>query len=159
MNSFTPICAVVVLAAGLMTTMGCQQRPEADGTSSLYFTSPEQSVDQIKSLVGVAEWETLGRYYDLTGSGLTRAEVTREDFYVRKPPYAPAQPASIGRFKRLFPTAFTFESAEPGGAADTVIVTVGVAIDQGGGPVQRVRSSYRLRKSASGYQLLPEANP
>lgn len=146
-----------VLALGLLG--GCHNHSEASDTSPLYFTSPAQSVDTIKSLIGVAEWETLARYYDLSGTTLTLADVSRESFYIRNPPYPPAQPAGLGRFKQLFSPAFKFESAEPSGEAGVVIVTVGVAIDQGGGPLQRVKSTYRLRQSAAGYQLLPSPTP
>lgn len=157
MKSIASLCATAALLLGLLA--GCKNQSEADATTPLYFASPAASVDVIKSLVGVAEWETLARYYDLTGTALTRADVSREDFYIRKPPYPPAQPAGIGRFKQLFPTAFKFESVEPGSAPDIVVVTVGVKIDQGGGPQQHVLSTYRLRQSPAGYQLLPAHNP
>lgn len=157
MKFLTSLCAATALLLGLLA--GCQNQSNADAAPPLYFASPAASVGVIKSLVGAAEWETLARCYDLTGTGLTRADVSREDFYIRKPPYSPAQPAGIGRFKQLFPAAFVFESVEPGGAPDIVIVTVGVKIDQGGGPLQHVLSTYRLRQSNAGYQLLPALNP
>jgi hypothetical protein len=157
MKFVTSFCLVTALLLGLLA--GCQKPSEADATTPLYFASPAASVDVIKSLVRVADWSTLARYYDLTGTGLTLADVSREDFYVRKPPYPPAEPAGIGRFRQLFPAAFKFESVEPGAGPDIVVVTVGVRIDQGGGPRQHVLSTYRLRQSKAGYQLLPSSNP
>ena len=157
MKFIPSLCLTSSLVLGLLAS--CQSRTEADALAPLYFGSPVASVEGIKSLVAATQWETLGRYFDLTGTGLSRTDVLREDFYVRQPPYSPAQPAGLGRFKQLFPPGFVFESAEPGSLPETVVVTVGATIDQGGGPRQHVLSTYRLRHSPAGYQLVPRPNP
>lgn len=120
--------------------------------SPLYFTTPEASVDQITTLLKAKDWSQLARHYDLTGSNLTRADIAREDYFQPKTTGA-GMPDFAG--KKPFPIGFKLIDIEKTSDASVVVVNVGIEIDQGGGPKQRVRSSFRLRQSAAGWQLLP----
>lgn len=155
-NPMTPLRYTLITASVVLSFFAaCQNQSAPSGPTALYFSSPAASVTIITPLLRAHDWSTLARYYDLTGSGRTYADASREDFFLRRGPTAPAQPSEIGAYRQPFAPGFTFEAAAPSEQPDVTVVTVVLAIDQGGGPVQRVRTTYRLRHSASGYQLLP----
>jgi len=121
----------------------------------LYFSSPEESVTRTTALLRSQDWRELARYYDLTGTGINRSELEFGTFFLRTNPPETAHPGGLWKSREPFSPGFTsIESAETG-TAGVVAVTVGIEIDEGGGMVQRGRTTYQLRKSSAGYQLLP----
>ncbi|MGV3662416.1 MAG: hypothetical protein ACO1TE_19690 [Prosthecobacter sp.] len=138
-----------LLSLLLVSTAGLSHAAE-DGP--LYFATPEASVDQITALLKAKDWKQLARHYDLSGSKLTHAEIAREDYFQPKTPGGGMPDFAE---KKPFPIGFKFIEVEKTPDAAVVQVNVGIEIDQGGGPKQRARSSFRLRQSAAGWQLLP----
>ncbi len=121
----------------------------------LYFTTPETSVPRITELLRARDWPTLARYYDLSSANVARDDLVSGAFFVRATPPADAHPSGTWRYRHPFAPGHKFLHAEPPNPADLVVVHVELAIAQGGGPLQRVRTAYLLRKSAAGYQLVP----
>ena len=124
-------------------------------STPLYFSNPEDSVTRSTALMKAGTWPELARYYDLSDGNVARSELESGKFFVRTDPPENAHPGGLWRFREPFALGYTFVSAAPAGPAGIVAVTVGIAIDEGGGMVQRGRTTYHLRKSALGYQLLP----
>ncbi|HSH96142.1 MAG TPA: hypothetical protein VK968_18500, partial [Roseimicrobium sp.] len=135
----------VLLLAGCKTTT-----PVA-----LYFSSPEDSVVRCTALMRSQNWSELAKYYDLTGSGVDRRDLESGTFFLRTNPPEMAHPGGLWKFREPFAPGFNFVSAELAGAPDIVAVIVGIAIDEGGGLIQRGRTTFHLKRSTHGYQLLP----
>ena len=125
---------------------------------SLFFESPQKAVAAVADLLRAKDWKELARYYDLTDSGVARADLESGEFFCRKSPPADADQAGLWRWKHPFPPTFKFHKVEKTDAADVLEVTVVLEIDQGGGPIQKVLNSFLTRKSSAGFQILPPRN-
>jgi hypothetical protein len=122
-------------------------------TESLYFESPEQAVAITSQLLRDEQFERLSRYYDLTGTGIDRAQLASGDFFVRRERPEAAHPGGFWKYREPFAPGFAYESHSVDDDIATVRVTI--AIDQGDGMIQRGESSFRMRKGDRGWQLLP----
>ena len=128
----------------------------APDSTPLYFASPEKSVTRTTELLRARNWVELTRYYDLAGSGISRSTLEDGTFFLRTDPPENAHPGGLWKFREPFAPGYAFISAEPSKSPGVVDVTVGIAIDEGGGLVQRGRMTYQFRKTIAGYQLLPK---
>lgn len=129
----------------------------APDSIALYFASPEECVTRTTELLKTRNWRELARYYDLSGSGISRGDLESGAFFLRTDPPENAHPAGLWKFREPFAPGYAFISAEPFARTDVINVTVGIAIDEGGGLTQRGRTGFQLKKSSAGYQLLPVA--
>ena len=147
-----PRSPVVLLAMIVGICVGASGAPESPAR---YFSSPEQSVTRSTELMRTQNWPELARYYDLSDGNTARSDLESGKFFLRTNPPEDAHPGGLWRFREPFAPGYTFISAAPAGPPGVVAVTVGIAIDEGGGMVQRGRTTFHLRQSALGYQLLP----
>ncbi|MBE7494449.1 MAG: hypothetical protein HS117_05860 [Verrucomicrobiaceae bacterium] len=127
-----------------------------DDNGPLYFTTPEAAVTEAAKMMRDKAWRVLARYYDLSGTDIPRATLDSGVFFMVKVPDQPLPPplAELGQREPFVP-GFQFINTEPDKEPGVTIVHVGMEIDQGGGPKQKVRSQFRLRKHEQGWQLLP----
>ncbi|MBL9131011.1 MAG: hypothetical protein JNG86_07420 [Verrucomicrobiaceae bacterium] len=129
-----------------------------DENGPLYFTSPESAVTEVTALMREKAWKKLARYYDLTGTSIPRATLDSGVFFMVKIPDSPQPPALAGLGEREpFVPGFEFISTEAGKDPGVTVVHIGMEIEQGGGPKQKVRSQFLLKKHEQGWQLLPSA--
>lgn len=128
-----------------------------DENGPLYFPTPESAVTEATQMMRAKSWKQLARYYDLTGTSIPRATLDSGVFFMVKATVQP-QPAPMAELgeREPFVPGFQFISAEPGKEPDVMVVHVGMEIDQGGGPKQKVRSQFQLKKHAQGWLLLPQ---
>lgn len=126
------------------------------GESAAYFKSPQQAVDLIKTMLLSKSWNKLSCYYDLSGTDINRETLISGDFFIRKKRPEVTHPAGFWKYKQPFSPQFSYLSDH--NISDEIVeVTVHVEIDQGDGMIQRGMDSFKLRKSSSGYQLLPKS--
>lgn len=116
------------------------------------FASPQEAVEAINRFLSAKDWPALSRYYDLSGTDVAPGDLESGAFFAAPGP--PDHPAWGSRFRRPFPPGFRYQSHEMEG--DDALVVVAVAIDQGGGMIQRAFQRFRLRKSALGWRVRPE---
>lgn len=148
MSAWLVIALVLVL--GVMSG-----RPAA--AAPLYFTSPEQAVAVTTELLRRDDWQTLARYYDLSGSDIAADDLTSGRFFLRVTRPDTTHPGLPWRYQHPFTPGFTFKEVKATAEPDVVVVVVGIEIDEGGGRVQRGLSEFRMRRSGAGYQVLPPA--
>ncbi|MDP1592306.1 MAG: hypothetical protein Q8M07_31380 [Prosthecobacter sp.] len=142
----THLCLLALILMAAQATHAAEDGP-------LYFSAPEVVVDEATTLLKARDWKMLARHYDLSDSKITQAELESGDYFQPKLK-SEGQPSFTG--KRPFPVGFKFIDVEKTDDAAVVRVNAGIEIDQGGGPKQRVRTSFLLKKSAQGWQLLPD---
>ena len=124
---------------------------------AFYFSSPEQAVEAIRTMLKEEDWAALTRYYDLSGSGVDPATLRSGEFFIRTEPPEAYHPGGFWRYKHPFPPSFDYSFASPADDSGVVTVEMTIKIDQGAGsPMQEGRQQFRLRESASGYQVLPD---
>jgi len=134
---------------GCVTAAG---RP--NGTAARYFASPEEAVTVTTELLKKEDWATLSRYYDLTGSNVTRSDLESGRFFVQTETGG-IHHQGFARYRHPFPPGFRFDRINATADPNVVAVVVSVSIDQGGGVKQRGATEFKMRKSAKGYQILP----
>src|SRR5687767_11878419 len=122
--------------------------------SPLYFSSPADAVAVVTALLRNEDWPTLARYYDLSGSSVSKDALVSGRWFVREERPAMAHPGLPWRFRHPFTPGFTFFGTRAGDRPDITVVMVGIDIDEGGGRVRRGRSEFDLRRSAAGYRLI-----
>jgi len=120
-----------------------------------YFPDPKTAVAETARLMRARSWAELARYYDLSGTDIAIGDLLSGRFFMRDKPPSFGHPAGFDRYIQPFAPAFSYLSHQSIGDG-LVEVTVHVEIDEGGGMVQRGLDSFRMRKSAKGYQLLPK---
>lgn len=144
---------------GILTVLlaGCtgSGRKTGDSAPGSAFASPEVAVPAIDEMLRKEDWKGLAAYYDLEGSGVNRRDLESGKFFTRTERPADAHPGIPWKIRHPFPPGYRFQSATPTADASVVEVTVMIEIDQGGGPKQRGLSSFRMRRSAAGYRILP----
>jgi len=148
-------CLIAGLVAGLLVP-SIFEGGGAMAQEPAYFSDPESAVAETARLLRAKAWAELARYYDLSGTDVAPDTLTSGAFFVRDKPPAVGHPAGFGRYRQPFAPGFSYLS-HAGAGDDEVVVTVHVEIDQGGGMVQRGLDTFRLRRSARGYQLLPKS--
>jgi hypothetical protein len=156
-----PRCGIVfmlTLFAGC-ASRGAEPAARPAAGSAKFFESPQQAVSRSEELLRKQDWSTLASYYDLSGSGVDRSELTSGRFFMRSDRPSGAHPGVDWRYKQPFAPGFKFDHVEPTDRPDVQQVIVSISIDQGGGMVQKGLKSFLLRKSARGYQLLPNPPP
>ncbi len=152
-----PAAAAILLLAACQSAQDRPADPAAETqASALYFASPQDAVQRTTELLRAADWPTLARHYDLSGSGLDPASLERGDYFLREERPDAHHPGLPWQYERPFTPGMRFEAAEPTDRPGVVRVRVGVEIDQGGGPPQRGFETFLLRKTDRGYQLLPD---
>lgn len=120
--------------------------------SARFFAGPAQAVDEITGLLRSRAFTALADYYDLSGTGLDPDEL-RSGRYFLDPEADTGHPATRG-WRRPFAPGFRYDSHVTEG--DRVRVDLVLHIDLGDGLVQEGWHSIWLRRSAGGYQLVPE---
>ncbi len=125
-----------------------------DGTGPLYFKTPEAIVEEAAALIDKKDWRKLARYYDLSGSRVTRSTLDSGVFFMLRPSSQPPPLGALGERDPFIP-GFKFLNTEPTKEADVTQVNLEMEIDQGGGPKQKVRSHFLTKKAKEGWQLLP----
>ena len=123
---------------------------------SLFFSSPEEAVEKISDLLRVEDFNTLARYYDLSGSETERADLESGNFFVRRERPEMAHPAELWRYKHPFAPGFEYCGMIPGSGDGVFVIRVCISIDQGvDSPTQEGYSSFLMIQSDRGWQVLP----
>ena len=127
-----------------------------EAPSARYFASPEEAVPLIARLLEARDFGALASYYDLSGSGVERAELESGAFFIREERPPVAHPAGFWRYRHPFAPGFQFLYAAPEGEADVFSVHVEIRIEQGAGAEDQVGyDEFRMVRSAAGWQVLP----
>jgi len=123
----------------------------------LYFSSPKEAVPVIADLLRKEDFETLTKYYDLSGSDIQKSELESGDFFIRKKRPELSHPGGFWRYKHPFAPGFEYASKHPSSKKGVYVIEVAVSIDQGAdSPVQRGKSLFYMVTSDKGWQLLPD---
>ena len=118
-----------------------------------FFESPQQAVPALARMLAAEDWAGLARAYVLDGTGIERREL-ESGRYFKRSSAAASHPAGLERWRHPFPPGYRYLSHTTQG--DEALVQVGIEIDQGGGIVQRGLREFRMRKTARGWQVLPD---
>ena len=146
----------ILLGACLTGCATSDTAAESRPDGGQHFSSPADAVERITELLEAKDWPTLARYYDLEGSGVNPARLVSGEFFYTEQPPASAHPAGFWRYKHPFAPGFKYLRDDPvAEETDTIVVTVMVEIDQGGGMIQRGLETFMMKKSRSGWQILP----
>lgn len=143
------IAAIGIVVAGWLVS-GC-----AHSIKPRYFASPEVAVTTIDRLLRSEQWRTLAGYYDFGRAPIPWSALESGEFFVRRASPEHPDPSGATRYRQPFPPGWNRVATEAGTAPDVVRVIMGIEIDQGGGPPQRGRREFRMRRSARGWQVLP----
>ena len=149
---------IVTSLLGLLMT-GChhQHAPKKnEDATARYFRTPQEAVSRINALMKEQNWPVLTSYYDISGTDLDRSELTSGQFFLRTQRPPDAHPGLNWRQRAPFPPGFVFDHVEKTADPKVVTVVVSIEIDEGGGMKQRGLASFVLRKSAKGYQVVPD---
>ena len=122
---------------------------------SLYFSTPQESVELTAQLLIDEDWEELSNYYFIEESDQeTIASLKNGSYFVRDKRPEVFHPALDWKYKKPFHPKFKYiDHIEIGN--DTIQVNVGLEIDQGNNMMQQGISSFYLIKSENGFQILP----
>lgn len=122
-----------------------------------YFDSPEEAIPVLSELINERAFDELAAYYDLTGSGILREELESGRFFINDKKPAVAHPGGFWRYRHPFAPGFEFSHVRSTHREGIYVVVVEISIEQGvGSPVQRGHNSFYMRKTADGWQVLPE---
>jgi len=147
-----PACSAVVEPPFQLGYIFHMQENETGG---MYFESPKQAVEVISDLLSKGDWKTLSRYYDLSGTETSRRDLESGRFFLREQKPEASHPGGFWRHRHPFAPGFEYHFHHDEGK-DTVVVSLRIEIDQGAGMIQEGRTVFKMRKSAPGYQVLPE---
>lgn len=149
----------------LLSTMCCfhcapvagnQPVLDTTGKGEQYFANPASAVDRIKVMLKEKDWVALAKYYDLSDSPVEREDlVSGKFFYTDEKPEA-AHSAGFWKYKHPFDPAFDFQSVRELDETGIVEVIMVIKIDQGGGLTQQGQQVFYMRRSESGYRIIPE---
>lgn len=118
-----------------------------------FFAAPQEAVPALAGMLVAEDWPRLARCYLLDASGIDRSEL-ESGRYFRRVAVTAGHPAGLDRWRHPFPPGYRYLSHAVDG--DEALVRVGIEIDQGGGMVQRGWREFRMRKTAPGWQVLPD---
>ena len=127
------------------------------GAGRNYFTSPQDAVPIITRLLTSKDWPTLSQYYDLTGTRIDRMELESGRFFLRTERPAGTHPGIPWEYRHPFPPGYSLDRAVLTDTADVYEVTMQVRIAEGGGMTQHGVTTFKMRKSDRGYQILPDS--
>lgn len=121
----------------------------------LYFSTPQESVELTAQLLIQEDWGTLLKYYFVENSdNETIDSLKNGSYFIREKKPEVVHPAVSWRYKKPFDPNFKYSSHFEEDLA-RIKVNVSMEIDQGNGMIQQGVSSFYLKKSQSGYQLIP----
>ncbi len=118
-----------------------------------YFSTPEEAVDSIKKWLIEENWERLGVYYHLDGSGINKDEACSSSFYLNDESNENHHPTDKVKYKRPFDPSYNYNYLEE--KEDTVTVWLIKKIDQGNDNIQIGVQFFYLIKKKEGYKILP----
>ena len=122
-----------------------------------YFTSPKEAVPVITQLLKQEDFKTLTKYYDLTNSDISPADLESGDFFIEKKRPVITHPAGFWRYKHPFPPGFKYSGMWPGIRERVYVISVKISLDQGTeSPSQVGFSFFYMIESARGWQILPD---
>ena len=122
---------------------------------SLYFSTPQESVELASKLLIEKGWEKLSNYYFLENSDKeTILSLKNGTYFIRDKRPEVYHPALDWKYKKPFSPNFKYLSHIEIGK-DSIKVNVILEIDQGNDMIQQGISSFYLIKSENGYQFLP----
>ncbi len=121
---------------------------------SLYFSTPQESVEITAKLLIEEDWETLTKYYFLDNTEKEKIDSLKNgSYFVRDKKPELVHPAASWRYKKPFDPGFKYSNHFKEDES-RVKVELSMEIDQGNGMIQRGLSTFYLIVSESGYQLL-----
>ena len=124
-------------------------------SQSLYFNTPQESVELASKLLVDEDWDTLSNYYFLENSDEETIDSLKNgSYFIRDKKPELIHPAASWRYKKPFDPNFNYLNHVTEGE-DRVKVEVSMEMDQGNGMIQQGFSTFYLIKLDSGYQLLP----
>ncbi len=121
---------------------------------SLYFSTPQESVELTSKLLIEEDWEKLSNYYFLENSDKeTIVSLKNGSYFIIDKRPEVYHPALDWKYKKPFPPNFKYLSHIEIGK-DSIKVNVSLEIDQGNDMMQQGISSFYLIRSENGYQFL-----
>ncbi|MCP4459529.1 MAG: hypothetical protein GY816_16130 [Cytophagales bacterium] len=121
----------------------------------LYFSTPQECVEIAAQLLIQEDWEILSKYYFLENSDEAIIDSLKNgSYFIRDKKPELIHPTASWRYKKPFDPNFSY-SGHFEEDLDRIKVAVEMEIDQGNGMIQRGMSSFYLRRSENGYQLVP----
>lgn len=158
------VTVLIILAVGIAAMMGYKGVMVSRGQTAdnsehgfAFFRSTKSAVTAIRIMLRDEDWRSLARYYDLSASDIDRETLVSGEFFIRTERPEAAHPGDFWRYRHPFPPQFEYTSATPPDEAGIVTVRVSIAIEQGADqPVQQGWQEFRMRKSAEGFQVLPD---
>ena len=136
----------------LLTLLSCINMT----AQSLYFSSPQESVEKTSKLLINENWDKLMTFYFLENTDKeTLDSMKNGSYFIRdKKPFS-YHPGVSWKYKKPFSPSFKYSNHETI-EEDLIKVTVSIEIDQGGGMIQKGMSYFYLLKSKKGYQIKPK---
>ena len=121
---------------------------------SLYFSTPQESVELTSKMLIEEEWVKLSNYYFLENSDKeTIASLKNGSYFISDERPEISHPAVPWKYKKPFPPNFKYLSHIEV-EKDSIKVNVSLEIDQANDMVQQGISSFYLIRSENGYQFL-----
>ncbi len=122
---------------------------------SLYFSSPQESVELTSKLLIDENWEELTNYYFLENTDKEIIDsMLNGTYFIRDKRPEVSHPSESWRYKKPFSPKFKYFSHIET-EKNIIKVTVSIEIDQGNGMIQQGLSFFYLIRSENGFQLLP----
>ena len=119
----------------------------------LFFSSPKGAVGLISELISAKKWSQLTRYYHLDDTDVEKERLLSGEFFLL-PLEQRVGPPGVSDIREPFSPGFSYQSHQL--EIDGLYrVRVSIAIEQGEGMALRGRDQFWLRRSPSGYQLVP----
>ena len=122
---------------------------------SLYFSTPQESVELTSRMLIEGDWGKLSNYYFLENSDKETIDSLKNgSYFIRDKKPEISHPALDWKYKKPFPPNFKYLSHIEV-SKDSIIVNVSIEVDQGNDMMQQGLSSFNLIRSENGYQFLP----
>jgi len=122
---------------------------------SLYFSTPQESVELTSKMLIEKDWGKLSSYYFIENSDKeTIASLRNGSYFIRDKRPEVYHPGLDWKYKKPFPPNFKYLSHFDI-ENDSIKVNVGLDIDQGNDMMQSGMSTFYLIRSENGYQFLP----
>lgn len=139
---------LVALGAG-----GCQSAPVGK-TGSRHFQSRNEIVAAVDAMLRDKDWETLARYYDISGSSgssLSAAQLTSGEYFYDSSPDAAPPGEEFRRYRHPFAPGARLDHEMDGDQKDVVVMVVVLELSRG----ERLVYRFRVKRHGWGWQLLP----
>jgi hypothetical protein len=146
------------LLAGLLIIYLYMRRSNiSTSPDALFFSSPSQAVEQLEKLLLKEEWKQLAKYYDLSGTSVSKEDLLSGKFFIRDKKPDMAHPGGFWKYREPFSPGFKYVNHTV--SENVATVDVQIVIDQGQHePAQTGSSSFKLIKKPQGWQLLPNTS-